>query len=626
MLLCLSCGAWAQQNYTIDTVAGSVPDRENEPAREAALVSPTASAVDAAGNFYFFDSSPARIRKVSPDGLIRTVGSESGTDLAVGPEGNIYSASGPYVFVLRPDGTRSIFAGNIVGRLEDGIPAAQARLRNVAGIATDSGGNVYISDSGNRLLWKVLPNGIIRIIRTVALAAPGRITISSTGQVYFIDGPRIRTLDGGVVAGSGESGLPQAGREATESPLGQLTDLAVNSKGQLYFVDGANRLIMRVGAEGKLEIVLDGGQNLSSEPPYVIISAIDFDPADNLMLVDTNGLCIRRLDETGTLSTAIGGMRSSGDGGSAREALLTHPVDVELDRDGSLIVVDKMANRLRRISPEGIITTFAGTGEYGSTGDGGPALEARLRWPSKVTTDRDGNIYFIDGLRIRRIGTDGVISTIAGGDEAVYSGDGGPATEARFVAIADLAVDSKGNIYISDQGASRIRRITPDGNIQTVAGTGELGRRDYPGDSPGVLVPVTPTRTTIDSDDSLLIYDPYLPAHELRRFMPDGTLVRAYLSSEGVVYDGIIHCQFQTVTAIVSSTAGIIASDGVQLCQFDRDGRSSFLGGLRGGFAGDDGSAQDAKFLGIQGLAVDSSGNIYVADTGNLRIRKLTLH
>ena len=368
--------------------------------------------------------------------------------------------------------------------------------------------------------------------------------------------------------------------------------------------------------------MLDGGQNLSSEPPYVLISAIDFDTADNLMLVDKNGLCIRKLDEAGTLSTVIGGMRSSGDGGPAREALLTHPVDVEVDRDGSLIVVDQMDNRLRRISPEGIITTVAGTGEYGWTGDGGPALEARLRWPSKVTTDRDGNIYFIDGGRIRRIGTDGVISTIAGGDETVYSGDGGPAREARFVGIADLAVDSRGNIYISDQGASRIRRITPDGNIQTVAGTGELGGRDYPGDSPGVLVPVTPARTAIDSDDSLLIYS----AHELHRLMPDGTLVRAYWSTGGVVYDGILHCQFQTVTAMVFGTGGIIASDGVQVCQFDRDGRSSFLAGVRGGFAGDDGSAKDAKFLGIQGLAVDSSGNIYVADTGNLRIRKLTLH
>jgi hypothetical protein len=324
----------------------------------------------------------------------------------------------------------------------------------------------------------------------------------------------------------------------------------------------------------------------------------------------------------------IGGVRSSGDGVRAREALLTQPVDVKVDRDGSLIVIDQMDNRLRRISPEGTITTVAGTGEYGWNGDGGPALQARLVWPSRVTTDRQGNIYFIDGggLRIRRIGTDGVISTVAGGDESAYSGDGGPATEARFVAITDLTVDSKGNIYISDQGAYRIRRITPDGNIQTVAGTGEPGRGADSGESPGVLVPVTPARSTIDSDDSLLIHDPSLPAHQLRRLMADGTLKPAYWSFEGVVYDGIIHCQLQTITALVFGAGGILATDGGQLCQFDRDGRGSFLAGLRGGFGGDGGPAKDAKFLGIQGLSVDSSGNIYVADTGNLRIRKLTRH
>ncbi|MBI3278473.1 MAG: serine/threonine protein kinase, partial [Acidobacteria bacterium] len=195
--------------------------------------------------------------------------------------------------------------------------------------------------------------------------------------------------------------------------------------------------------------VLDGGYFASSEAPYVQVTAIDFDLNDNLMLVDTYGRAIRKLDEGGVLTLLAGGVRSAIDGELAREALLNQPVDIEVDRDGSVIVVDQLDHKIRRISLEGIINTVAGTGECGWTGDGGPALEARLCWPSRVTIDTQGNIIFVDGsTRIRRIGTDGVISTIAGGDERSYSGDGGPATEARFGGITDVVADSNGNIYV----------------------------------------------------------------------------------------------------------------------------------------------------------------------------------
>src|SRR5262249_36657240 len=149
--------------------------------------------------------------------------------------------------------------------------------------------------------------------------------------------------------------------------------------------------------------------------------------------------------------------------------------DLEALPDGSILFVDSDDHRIFRVAPGGVITTFAGNGECGSTGDGGPASRARLCWPSKITADKEGNTYVVDnGVRLRRVSPNGTISTVSGGDEHIHSGDGGLAADARFAAITDVVADSAENLYIGEWEAFRIRRISPDGRIDSVAGTGEL--------------------------------------------------------------------------------------------------------------------------------------------------------
>ena len=164
--------------------------------------------------------------------------------------------------------------------------------------------------------------------------------------------------------------------------------------------------------------------------------------------------------------------RSRGDGGPATEAVLLNPFNVFADGQGNLYIADTANDRIRRVDPTGRISTVAGNGEYGSSGDGGPATEARLREPMGVCLDGEGNLYIADTLngRIRRADASGRITTLAGDGQMGHSGDGGPSTEAQLANPIGICLDREGGLYVADQGNHRIRRIDPSGRIVTVVG------------------------------------------------------------------------------------------------------------------------------------------------------------
>jgi len=166
-----------------------------------------------------------------------------------------------------------------------------------------------------------------------------------------------------------------------------------------------------------------------------------------------------------------------GDGGPATEAAMPYPQAVALGADGTLYIVDPNATRVRRVSPDGIISTVAGSGGYGFSGDGGPATQAAMRHPSDVALGADGSLYIVDKDNhcIRRVSFDGIISTVAGNGEHGFSGDGGPATEAAMRYPWGVALGADGSLYISDKNNHRIRRVSSDGIISTVAGNGQYG-------------------------------------------------------------------------------------------------------------------------------------------------------
>jgi sugar lactone lactonase YvrE len=182
---------------------------------------------------------------------------------------------------------------------------------------------------------------------------------------------------------------------------------------------------------------------------------------------------------SGTITTFAGNGTQgfSGDGGPATSAGLSYPGGVAVDAAGNLYIADTSNHRVRKVSTSGTITTVAGNGTFGFSGDDGPATNATLSYPTEVAVDAVGNLYIADtgNLRVRKVSASGTITTVAGNGIYGFSGDGGPATNASLVIPRGVAVDAVGNLYIADYGNSRVRKVSSWGTITTVAGNGSPG-------------------------------------------------------------------------------------------------------------------------------------------------------
>lgn len=312
-------------------------------------------------------------------------------------------------------------------------------------------------------------------------------------------------------------------------------------------------------------------------------SGVAVDDSGNVYVADTYNSRICEVSAaTGVITTVVGD-GSGGDGGPAIGASLSFPYGVAVDGSGNIYIADTGNHRIRKVSAEtGVITTVAGNGNRGYSGDGGPATSATLAYIWGVAVDRGGNIYIVDGGqfrvypgndRIRKVSADtGVITTVAGGGGSIFhfGGDGGPATSATLYLPQGVAVDGSGNIYIADTYNARIRKVSADtGVITTVAGNGYYIGGGDGGPATSVGVPF-PYGVAIDGSGNI------------------------YIISGGI--------------RKVSAATGVI---------------TTVVGGGGGPGIGDGGPATSASLGNPQGIAVDASGNIYIADTYNNRIRKV---
>jgi hypothetical protein len=234
-----------------------------------------------------------------------------------------------------------------------------------------------------------------------------------------------------------------------------------------------------VGETASGDTIGDGGPATRA---YLLPTGVAADSSGNLYIADPSNSLIRKVTSNGIISTVAGdavGLTAgyAGDGGPATSALLNFPQDVAVDSSGALYIADRDAANVRKVTPDGTITTVAGCRICISLGDGGPATNATLSLPYAVAVDSAGALYIADTLhfRIRKVSADGTIATVAGSGAASYSGDGGPAISAGLNIPKGVAVDSAGNIYIADTGDQRIRMVTPDGAITTIAGNGDQG-------------------------------------------------------------------------------------------------------------------------------------------------------
>jgi NHL repeat len=297
-----------------------------------------------------------------------------------------------------------------------------------------------------------------------------------------------------TVVGTGARWSSGDGGPATEAEIEYPIDLAFDGQGNLYVLEHGNPpFVRKIDTDGQITSVV--GPGAPGEAGHLSLartfspSGLAVDPDGNVYIGGGDGPDFKyrviRVDGRGGVTTVAGtGERGfSGDGGPATEATLTNVWDVALDVEGNLYIAG--SNRIRKVNVEGVITTIVGTGPRGFSGDGGPAVEARTSGITGVVTDASGNVYFIDyrNDRIRRIGSDGIITTIGGGGNApgngCFFGDGVPATQAVLCGPEHLSVDSSGNVFIADTYNHRIRMIDTQGIITTVAGSGVDG---YSGD------------------------------------------------------------------------------------------------------------------------------------------------
>ena len=326
-----------------------------------------------------------------------------------------------------------------------------------------------------------------------------------------------------TVAGTGTFGNTGDGGPATAADIQEPWGVAVDASGNLYIT--TNVYIRRVDAATENIFQFAGP---STSPWFVNAARFLFvDSSNNLYLANANrGQVVRGNLGDGTAmrvagdSSGFGGY--SGDGGPATSARVNNPSDAVPDASGNLYIADTSNNRIRRVDTTGTITTFAGTGSGGYSGDGGQASAAQISNPLGLALDASGNLYFADAWNtaIRKIDTAGVITTFAGTPQSGgYSGDGGPATMAQINNPHDLVFDSKGNLYIADANNHVVRRVDTDGVITTVAGTGSSG---YSGDggAPTEAQLNTPRGLAVDGADNLYISD--FNNHRIRKvtFLP----------------------------------------------------------------------------------------------------------
>jgi len=264
--------------------------------------------------------------------------------------------------------------------------------------------------------------------------------------------------------------------------------------------------INTIAGNGSPSFAGDGGlaTSASFHVPYGAIA----DAAGNVYIADPVNYRVRKINLSGIVNTIAGNgsSSSSGDGGPATSAGLNWPADLALDAAGNLYIGEYFGHRVRKVTPGGTITTIAGNGSPASTGDGGPATSASLNGPWGLAFDAIGNLYIAcrDGNKIRKVDTSGIISTIAGTGTAGYTGDHGPATSATFSGPIGIAVDAAGNIYVCENGNHTVRKINTSGTITTVAGIG--GSAGYGSDGVAATSTTLNSPVGMDCDPSGVLY------------------------------------------------------------------------------------------------------------------------
>jgi uncharacterized protein (TIGR03437 family) len=610
-------------NGTIQVVAGTgTPGFSGDggPAASAQLGNPAGLALDSSGNLYIADTGNARIRKVTPDGIIATVAGNGNigvsgnggkaTAAAIGnATGIVFDAAGN-LYISQPEenvvrvmtaaGAINAFAGNgKPGFGGDGQQAVNAMFFAPTGLAADKAGNVYVVDRQNDRIRKINPQGVIT-----------------------------------TVAGPGKPGSIGDGGPATSAALASPVGVAVASDGTVYIGDTNNGRIRAINpTSGVIRTVAGGGTSFldgpASQASLDLPFGVSVDSQDNLLMALFGGRQVRRVTMSGAISSIAGlpPAPAGGDNIPATSATLLDPWGVTMDAAGNLYIADFTDNRVRKVNPAGTISTFAGNGIDAISADGTPATLFGI--PRCVAFDKlGGNLYASSGdlIAIYRFASNGNLTRVAGGGPG-FTGTSGNALNFSFRSAYSLSFDSSGNFYVSETTANRIWRVTPAGLMTLFAGTGQPG---YSGDGGAATAAqlTYPYQVAFDAGGSAYIADS--GNNVVRKVSPDGTITTiAGTGTLGVAGDGgpAASAQLRTPTGLGFDASGNLYIGGAARIR-KVDASTGIISTIAGtgqfSFSGDGGLATNATLNTVLYLFVDSSGSVYFTDQLNYRIRKLT--
>jgi streptogramin lyase len=591
------------------------PGRLDGTGAAASFSYPIGVAVDGAGNVYVADANNNTIREITPAGVVTTLAGLAGQ-----------------------------------GGSTDGTGTA-ASFRRPLGVAVDGAGTVYVADTGNNTIRKITSAGVVTTLAgtagvygsadgTGAAASfdlPTGLAVDGAGNIYVVDSMnatiRVVTSAGVVGTMAGAAGVTgSADGTGAAASFSDPFGVAVDSAGNVYVADADNSTIREITPAGVVMTlagtagVKGGADGTGAAASFERPEGVAVDSAGNVYVADSSNSTIREITLAGVVTTLAGtaGTRGSADGTGAAASFFD-PYGVAVDSAGNVYVADSSNNTIRKITAAAAVSTLAGTAAV-SGGADGTGASATFSRPSGVATDSAGDVYVADtgNNTIRRVTSSGVVTTLAGMAGTAGSADGTGAA-ARFSGPYGIAVDSAGNVYVADADNSTIREITPAGVMMTLAGTAGVK-----GGADGTGAEATfdyPTGIAVDSADNVYVAD--YGNSTIRKITPAGVVTTLAGTADGAgSADGTgAAATFNRPTGVAVDSAGnVYVADTFNgtIREITPAGVVTTMVGTAGQIGSADGTGAAATFNRPTGVAVDSAGNVYVADTFNDTIRKVT--
>ncbi len=649
------------------------------PASMATLAVPTGLAVDSKGNIYIADPGNSRVRMVNAlSGIITTVaGSGTKCDPAGKTCGDGGSATGPNAALNLPVGLALDSAGNlyIADEADDKIRVVNmgSTTATLLGVVVGAGDIATVAGNGTPCANPTSACGDGGSPLAANLNMPQGVGFDSNGNLYIADtrDDRIRmvTANGSTISASVGAGriceVPTGGcgdgGPVARANLQMPTSVFLDSSNNIYIADSWDQKI-RYANMGSSSVTVFSvtvkagdigtvagtgnagwtGDGVATSVDLNYPSTVFLDSSGNLIISDTGNQTVRQIASGGNNLSTIAGGGSGGDTGPATSAVLANPYNVVEDSAGNIYIADTANNRIREVSG-GVISTFAGTGIAGHTGDGGAAASATLNGPTGMVISGE-NMWIADAgnIAIREVNLNTKQITLFAGvygqactSQPPACGNGGPATSAEFSSPQSVAVDGNGNVYIADYTAQVVRVVDTSGNIHNFAGTGAVASQICPSTpTPATQVALNhPSAVAVDTANNVYINDSFAnTVCQVKGGMIENWALNGDAKYEGDGGPALQASQFFPLEIALDPTNNLFISGGDFNCVRRVDEVTGTIGtvagnvgqGCPGGFSGDGGPATLANLNNL-GILVDGQSNLYIADAGNNRIRVVHL-